>query len=88
MRRRIDAAAEAAGRRPEDIRGLLNLGVRIDPAAGPQPDLVTGSVPQVVSQLRDLLSLGFTGFNFLLSRPADLQGLAAEVLPELRRSSR
>jgi hypothetical protein len=42
----------------------------------------------VVSQLRDLLSLGFTGFNFLLSRPADLHGLAAEVLPELRRSSR
>jgi alkanesulfonate monooxygenase SsuD/methylene tetrahydromethanopterin reductase-like flavin-dependent oxidoreductase (luciferase family) len=86
MRRRIDAAAEAAGRRPADIRGLLNLGVRIDPAAGPQPDLVTGSVPQVIRQLRDLLSLGFTGFNFMVRTPADLPVLAAEVLPELRGS--
>ena len=85
MRRRIDAAAEAAGRRPEDIRGLLNLAVRIDPAAGPQPDLVTGSVRQVVSQLQDLLSLGFTGFNFMVRTPADLPRLAEEVLPELAR---
>ena len=29
MRRRIDAAAEAAGRRPDQIRGILNLGIRI-----------------------------------------------------------
>ena len=85
MRRRIDAAAEAAGRRPEDIRGLLNLAVRIDPAAGPQPDLVTGSVRQVVSQLQDLLGLGFTGFNFMVRTPADLPRLAEEVLPELAR---
>ena len=87
MRRRIDAAAEAAGRRPEDIRGLLNLAVRIDPAAGPRPDLVTGSVQQVVSQLRDLLSLGFTGFNFNpgdAGRTANLRQIAEEVVPALR----
>jgi alkanesulfonate monooxygenase SsuD/methylene tetrahydromethanopterin reductase-like flavin-dependent oxidoreductase (luciferase family) len=87
MRRRIDAAAEAAGRRPEDIRGLLNLSIRIDPDAGPQPDLVAGSAPRVVSQLRDLLSLGFTGFSFGVSGPdrtANLQHLAEEVLPALR----
>src|SRR6201996_4804695 len=41
-RRRIDAAAESAGRDPAHIRSILNLPVRIDPAATPHPDLVTG----------------------------------------------
>ena len=87
MRRRIDAAAEAAGRRPDEIRGILNAGIRIDPDAEPQPDVVTGSAKQVVSQLRDLLGIGFTGFNFLVSGPgrtANMQRIAEEVLPVLR----
>jgi alkanesulfonate monooxygenase SsuD/methylene tetrahydromethanopterin reductase-like flavin-dependent oxidoreductase (luciferase family) len=87
MRRRIDAAAEAAGRRPDEIRGILNASIRIDPDAQPQPDMVTGSAKQVVSQLRDLLGLGFTGFNFLVSGPgrtANMQRIAEEVLPDLR----
>src|SRR5262245_35436910 len=64
MRRRIDDAAEAAGRQPSDIRGILNLGIRVDPAARPQDDVVADPARQVVSQLRSLLSLGFSGFNF------------------------
>jgi alkanesulfonate monooxygenase SsuD/methylene tetrahydromethanopterin reductase-like flavin-dependent oxidoreductase (luciferase family) len=90
MRRRIDAAAEAAGRRPEEIRGILNVAIRIDPDAQPQPDAVTGSAKQVVSQLRDLLGLGFTGFNFLVSGPdqiASMQRIAGDVLPALRLTS-
>jgi alkanesulfonate monooxygenase SsuD/methylene tetrahydromethanopterin reductase-like flavin-dependent oxidoreductase (luciferase family) len=87
MRCRIDAAAEAAGRRPEEIRGIFNVSIRIDPDAGPQPDVVTGSAQQVVSQLRDFLSLGFTGFNFIVSGPdpiANMRRIAEEVLPVLR----
>lgn len=87
MRRRIDAAAEAAGRGPEEIRGILNVSIRIDPDAQPQPDVVTGSAKQVVNQLRDLLGLGFTGFNFIVSGPgrtANMQRIAEEVLPVLR----
>ena len=87
MRQRIDAAAEAAGRRPDQIRGILNVSIRIDPDAQPQPDAVTGTAKQVVSQLRNLLGLGFTGFNFLTSGPdprANMQRLAEEVLPVLR----
>jgi alkanesulfonate monooxygenase SsuD/methylene tetrahydromethanopterin reductase-like flavin-dependent oxidoreductase (luciferase family) len=87
MRRRIDAAAEAAGRRQEEIRGIFNVSIRIDPDAGPQPDVVTGSAQQVVSQLRDFLSLGFTGFNFIVSGPdriANMRRIAEEVLPVLR----
>ena len=37
MRRRIDAATEAAGRRPDQIRSILNLSIRIDPDARLQP---------------------------------------------------
>lgn len=87
MRRRIDAAAEAAGRRPDDIRSILNLSIRIGPDAQPQPDAVTGSARQAVSKLRHLLGLGFTGFNFLISGPdqrAAMQRVAEEVLPALR----
>jgi alkanesulfonate monooxygenase SsuD/methylene tetrahydromethanopterin reductase-like flavin-dependent oxidoreductase (luciferase family) len=87
MRRRIDAAAEAAGRRPDQIRSVLNLSIRIDPDAQAQPDAVTGSANQVVSQLRDLLGLGFTGFNFMTSGPdqiTSMRRLAEDVLPILR----
>jgi alkanesulfonate monooxygenase SsuD/methylene tetrahydromethanopterin reductase-like flavin-dependent oxidoreductase (luciferase family) len=89
MRHRIDAAAEAAGRHPRDIRGILNLGIRIDPGASPQPDLVTGPVPKVLSQLHGLLDLGFTGFSFSLlppgpGRKASMQHIAEELLPALR----
>jgi alkanesulfonate monooxygenase SsuD/methylene tetrahydromethanopterin reductase-like flavin-dependent oxidoreductase (luciferase family) len=87
MRRRIDAAAEAAGRRPDQIRAILNANIRIDPDARPRPDAVAGSARQVVGQLRRLLDLGFTGFNFLIGSPhraATMQQVAEEVLPALR----
>src|ERR1700760_5957 len=88
LRRRIDAAAapagrdpatppaaEPAGRDPAHIRSILNLPVRIDPAATPHPDLVTGSASQVAAQLHDLVTrYGFTGFHFMLPRPQPQQG--------------
>ena len=49
--------------------------------------MVTGPAAQVVSQLHDLLGLGFTGFNFLIGGPdreAALGQVAEEVLPALR----
>jgi alkanesulfonate monooxygenase SsuD/methylene tetrahydromethanopterin reductase-like flavin-dependent oxidoreductase (luciferase family) len=87
MRRRIDAAAEEAGRTPDEIRGILNLGIRVDPHAQPLPDAVAGSASAVVGQLRDLLGLGFSGFNFLPSgrdRMTSMRRIAEDVLPALR----
>ena len=85
MRRRIDVAAEAVGRRPEGIRSILNLGVRIDPTATPHPGLATGSAQQVATQLQELATrYGFTGFSFLIRNPADLRPVAEEVIPLLR----
>lgn len=51
---------------------------------------ITGSAKQAVRQLRDLLGLGFTGFNFIVSGPdrkADMQRIAEEVLLVLRSTS-
>jgi alkanesulfonate monooxygenase SsuD/methylene tetrahydromethanopterin reductase-like flavin-dependent oxidoreductase (luciferase family) len=90
MRRRIDTAAEAAGRRPDQIRGILNVSIRVDPDVQPQPDAVTGSAKQVVSQLQGLLGLGFTGFSFIVQGPGqitNMQQIAEEVLPVLRSTS-
>jgi alkanesulfonate monooxygenase SsuD/methylene tetrahydromethanopterin reductase-like flavin-dependent oxidoreductase (luciferase family) len=88
MRRRIDAAAEAAGRDPAQIRSILNVNICLDPGAEPQSDVVAGSVKQVVSQLQELITrYGFTGFNFLTSRPDDLPRIAEEVIPLLKASA-
>jgi alkanesulfonate monooxygenase SsuD/methylene tetrahydromethanopterin reductase-like flavin-dependent oxidoreductase (luciferase family) len=87
MRRRIDAAAEAAGRDPDQIRGILNMTIRVDPGARPGPDAVAGSAREIVSQLHGLLGLGFTGFNFQpdgAGQAAAMRHLAEEVLPALR----
>jgi len=86
MRHRIDAAGRRRRLRDE-IRSILNLSIRIGPDAQPQQDMVTGSARQAVSQLRHLLGLGFTGFNFLVDGPdqiATMQRIAEEVLPALR----
>jgi uncharacterized membrane protein YczE len=83
----IDAAAEASGRRPDEIRSILNLSISIGPEAQPQQDAVTGSARQAISQLRHFLGLGFTGFNFLVGGPdqiATMERIAEEVLPALR----
>jgi alkanesulfonate monooxygenase SsuD/methylene tetrahydromethanopterin reductase-like flavin-dependent oxidoreductase (luciferase family) len=80
-------AAPGALLRPDEIRGILNLNLRLDPGAEPGPDSVTGSPGQVIGQLRDLLGLGFTGFSFLLGGPdrvAAMRQVADEVLPALR----
>jgi alkanesulfonate monooxygenase SsuD/methylene tetrahydromethanopterin reductase-like flavin-dependent oxidoreductase (luciferase family) len=90
LRQRIDVAAEDAGRQPAQIRGILNVSILVDPSSRPQEDVVRGSAGQVVSQLRRLLDLGFTGFNFLVGGPDQAEGMkriAGEVLPALRSGS-
>ena len=89
MRHRIDAAAEAAGRRPDEIRGVLNLGISLGPDAEPRPDAVAGPAKQVADQLTELLGLGFSGFNFITSGPdriADMRRIAEDVIPAVRSS--
>jgi alkanesulfonate monooxygenase SsuD/methylene tetrahydromethanopterin reductase-like flavin-dependent oxidoreductase (luciferase family) len=87
MRRRIDDAAHAAGRKPSDIRGIYNVGIRVDPAATQLPDLLTGSVNQILDQLHGYRELGFTGFNLVPSGPDrtdQMHRIAEDVVPGLR----
>ena len=88
MRRRIDAARRSRRPAPPSRSAASSTWASAStPARRPQPDLVTGSAAQVLSQLRELLGLGFTGFNFLIGGPdrgAALRQVAEEVLPALR----
>jgi alkanesulfonate monooxygenase SsuD/methylene tetrahydromethanopterin reductase-like flavin-dependent oxidoreductase (luciferase family) len=85
MRERIRAAAVAAGRDPDSVRCVYNVPVRISPR--PADQTVTGSVADVVDQLRELTALGFGGVNLMpdeSDRARQTQLLGAEVLPALR----
>lgn len=87
MRGRILAAARAAGRAPEEIRCVYNLGLRLDARAEPRPDTVTGGPEEVAEQLLGFVKLGFTGLSLRLDDPdpaEQAERLAHEVLPALR----
>jgi len=85
--RRVRAAAEAAGRNPDEITFAYNVGVRIS-AEAPSPSTVVGSADRVAEQLLEFGALGFTTLNLIPLGPDDerdqVQRLAAEVLPALR----
>lgn len=86
MRDRIFAAAERAGRQPEDITCAYNIGVRVDEQARPNPEVVSGSPETIAERLAEFAALGFTAMNFLPSGPDPAEQthrLATEVLPLL-----
>jgi alkanesulfonate monooxygenase SsuD/methylene tetrahydromethanopterin reductase-like flavin-dependent oxidoreductase (luciferase family) len=86
MRDRIFAAAEAAGRQPEDITCVYNIDVRVDEHAARVPGVVAGSPEAVAERLAGFAELGFTAVNFLPSGPdpaEQVHRLATEVMPLL-----
>lgn len=88
MRRRILAAARAAGRNPEQITCVYNLELVFD-VSDPRPGLVSGPVDAVVEQLLSFAEIGFTAFNFIVGgHDGDDQRerLAREVVPRVRAS--
>jgi alkanesulfonate monooxygenase SsuD/methylene tetrahydromethanopterin reductase-like flavin-dependent oxidoreductase (luciferase family) len=64
----IDEAAERAGRKPHDVRRLLNIGV----------DVPTGRLVDLA------VSHGFSAFLVMTDDPAEVQRLAEEVAPAVR----
>lgn len=88
MRGKVLAAAEAAGRDPGAITCALNVTVAIDPDADPGDDVVHGTADEVTSQMRDLIALGFSAFNFMPAGPQprdQVERLGSEVIPALRK---
>jgi alkanesulfonate monooxygenase SsuD/methylene tetrahydromethanopterin reductase-like flavin-dependent oxidoreductase (luciferase family) len=87
LRDRLRAASAAAGRAPDAVRCVYNLGVRIDDRARPTDSLVAGSAEAVAERLIEFRALGFSGFNFQPSGPdrdEQVERLAAEVVPLVR----
>jgi probable F420-dependent oxidoreductase len=87
MRDRVLAAARAAGRDPDEVTCVYNLGVRVDERAAADPDLVSGPVDGVVDQLVGFLKLGFTALNLQVAAPGQeeqVERLAREVIPAVR----
>jgi alkanesulfonate monooxygenase SsuD/methylene tetrahydromethanopterin reductase-like flavin-dependent oxidoreductase (luciferase family) len=84
MIERIRQSAVAAGRDPDRIERIYNIQVAFEPGADAD---VAGTPAEVAGRLRDLVDIGFTGFNFLLAdrdRDRAARILAGEVLPALR----
>ena len=84
MREVVRQAAKDVGRDPDAITCACNLTVQVNPALASRPGLVTGSVPEVVRQIVQVVRAGFT---FLLLAPqtvAEQELLAREVIPAVR----
>jgi probable F420-dependent oxidoreductase len=86
LRERIVAASREAGRRRDAVRCVYNVEVYVGEGVDEESGVVSGSATQVAETLRDLVTLGFTGFNFMPAGP-DPRGqrelLAREVIPAL-----
>ena len=86
MLRRLMDAAKRADRDPREISCVLNLEIRVDPAADAKDDAVCGSVEAVVDQLQQFVAMGFTGFNFIpvgYDASEQVQLIARDILPRL-----
>lgn len=87
LRRRVLAAAEAAGRDPAEVTCAYNVGVRVDERAGARPTVVAGPPEAVAERLLGFLELGFTALSLIPVGPDEqeqAERLAAEVVPALR----
>jgi alkanesulfonate monooxygenase SsuD/methylene tetrahydromethanopterin reductase-like flavin-dependent oxidoreductase (luciferase family) len=87
MRDKVLAAAELAGRGPQEITCALNVEIAISERDDPRTDVVVGPADRVASRLGELVTLGFTAFNFMpVGTPLTEQTerLATEVIPAVR----
>jgi alkanesulfonate monooxygenase SsuD/methylene tetrahydromethanopterin reductase-like flavin-dependent oxidoreductase (luciferase family) len=87
MRQRVLEAADRAGRNPDDILCVYNVGIRVGGAPEDRPGVVTGPSQRVAERLVEFTRMGFRAFNFLVEGPApeeQAERLAREVIPVLR----
>ncbi len=83
MSRRLDHAVAAAGRRPEELRRLLNVSGLITQGTSDGP--LRGPVDQWADELAELaLDYGFDTFIFWGEPGEQLERFAEEVVPATR----
>ena len=83
----VRAAAEEAGRDPDDLDYAFNVGVRVGGSPPEDPErLVAGEPDEVIERLLVFLELGFTVLNFWVGgrREEQAERLATEIVPQLR----
>jgi alkanesulfonate monooxygenase SsuD/methylene tetrahydromethanopterin reductase-like flavin-dependent oxidoreductase (luciferase family) len=88
-RARLLAAAEAAGRSPDEITCAFNVTVEVDEHATPEPGRLTGPPEAVAERLAGFHALGFTAFSLVprgRSWTEQAERLAAEVIPAVRQA--
>jgi alkanesulfonate monooxygenase SsuD/methylene tetrahydromethanopterin reductase-like flavin-dependent oxidoreductase (luciferase family) len=88
MRERILTAARNAGRPPEAVRCIYNLGIRVGEDSD-TPSIVSGEPKALARRLIELRRLGFAGFNLQPAGPdraGQIQRLADEVIPLVRQA--
>lgn len=87
LRQRVLKAAEEAGRDPAAITCVYNIEVEITDERNVSEKAIAGSPSFIVEQLRALVDMGFSGFNFMLmggDRGDQAQRLAADVIAPVR----
>lgn len=87
MRTWVLAAAEAAGREPEEITCALNVEVHLGDHADLHPGVITGPAERVATRLDGFVSAGFSAFNFMPVGPStseQVERIATELIPALR----
>jgi alkanesulfonate monooxygenase SsuD/methylene tetrahydromethanopterin reductase-like flavin-dependent oxidoreductase (luciferase family) len=97
MRTEVRAAAEAAGRDPDEITCAVNLVVAygepgdrgMQSAAGSSAVWrpVSGGSEAIAERLTEVVQAGFTFLNVVLDDPADRERFASEVIPVVRRQA-
>jgi alkanesulfonate monooxygenase SsuD/methylene tetrahydromethanopterin reductase-like flavin-dependent oxidoreductase (luciferase family) len=83
----VRGAAEAAGRDPDGLDYVYNVGVRIGGPPSDDPERqVAGEPDEVVERLLEITEIGFTVLNVWLGgrRQEQLQRFGAEIMPALR----
>lgn len=90
MRERVVSAARATGRDPATLSFVYNLEVDIGEGAEERAGVVAGTATKVVEQLAAFVARGCNGFNFIpFPEPrVQLERLARDVIPDLRRQTR
>jgi alkanesulfonate monooxygenase SsuD/methylene tetrahydromethanopterin reductase-like flavin-dependent oxidoreductase (luciferase family) len=87
LRAQVLAAAQVAGRDPDEITCAYNLEVRVD-AQGDQPSSgVSGPPDALIERLIDFRRMGFRAFNVVAGGPdraEQIERLASEVMPAVR----
>ena len=87
MRERVLEAAVDAGRSPDDVLCVYNVGIRVGERVEPGPGVVSGSPEAVADQLLDFVRLGFGAFNLLPAGEGvdeQVERIGREVLPALK----